>query len=142
MVVPGRHQWADEGNLMRGLWDNEKPLSPALLRSALAMVGVFLALSAAVMLIIAVASVAAGNYAAAAMQVSAGIALPFGIWLGLRILADLLIVLNRSHDRLQSTAELTGGPLRQPAAAPEPVFTANGAAKAAGDDGPRYPSED
>ena len=56
---------------MRGLWDNEQPLSPALLRSALAMVGVFLALSAAVMLIIAVASVAAGNYAAAAMQVAA-----------------------------------------------------------------------
>jgi hypothetical protein len=68
MVAAGRDQRADEGNLMRGLWDNEKPLSPALLRSALAMVGVFLALSAAVMLIIAVASVAAGNYAAAAMQ--------------------------------------------------------------------------
>jgi hypothetical protein len=126
---------------MRGLWDNEKPLSPALLRSALAMVGVFLALSAAVMLIIAVASVAAGNYAAAAMQVSAGIALPFGIWLGLRILADLLIVLNRSHDRMQSIVELSGGPPPQPAT-PEPVFTSNAARTAAGDDGPRYPSED
>ena len=95
MVAVGRDQRADEGNLLRGLWDNEKRLSPALLRSALAMVGVFLALSAVVMLIIAVASVAAGNYAAAAMQVAAGIALPFGIWLGLRILADLLVVLNR-----------------------------------------------
>ena len=126
---------------MRGLWDNEKPLSPALLRSALAMVGVFLALSAAVMLIIAVASVAAGNYAAAAMQVSAGIALPFGIWLGLRILADLLIVLNRSHDRLQSIVELAGGPPPQPAT-PEPVFTSHAARTAAGDDGPRYPSEE
>jgi hypothetical protein len=141
MVAAGRFQRADEGNLMRGLWDNERPLSPALLRSALAMVGVFLALSAAVMLVIAVASVAAGNYAAAAMQVAAGIALPFGIWLGLRILADLLIVLNRSHDRLQSIVELAGGPPPQPAT-PEPVFTSNGASTAAGDDGPRYPSED
>jgi hypothetical protein len=141
MVAVGRDQRADEGNLMRGLWDNEKPLSPALLRSALAMVGVFLALSAAVMLIIAVASVAAGNYAAAAMQVAAGIALPFGIWLGLRILADLLIVLNRSHDRLQSIVELAGGTPPQPAA-PEPVFASNGARTAAGDDGPRYPAED
>ena len=114
---------------MRGLWDNEKPLSPALLRSALAMVGVFLALSAAVMLIIAVASVAAG------------IALPFGIWLGLRILADLLVVLNRSHDRLQSIVELAGGTPPQPAA-PEPVFASNGTRTAAGDDGPRYPAED
>jgi hypothetical protein len=141
MVALGRNQRADEGNLMRGLWDNEQPLSPALLRSALAMVGVFLALSAAVMLIIAVASVAAGNYAAAAMQVAAGIALPFGIWLGLRILADLLIVLNRSHDRLQSIVELAGGTPPQPAM-PEPVFTSTGARTAAGDDGPRYPAED
>ena len=127
---------------MRGLWDNEQLLSPALLRSALAMVGVFLALTAAVMLIIAVASVAAGNYVAAAMQLAAGIALPFGIWLGLRILADLLVVLNRSHDRLQSIVELAGGAAPQPVAAAEPVFTSNGAATAAGDDGPRYPAEE
>ena len=71
----------DEGDLMRGLWENGKSLSPALLRSALGTVGVFLALSSAVMLVIAVASVAAGFYAAAAMQLAAGIALPFGIWL-------------------------------------------------------------
>jgi len=126
---------------MRGLWDGEQPLSPALLRSALAMVGVFLALTAAVMLIIAVASVVAGNYAAAGVQTAAGIALPFGIWLGLRILADILVVLNRSHDRLQSIVELAGAP-PPPAPAPQPVFTSNGAATAAGDDGPRYPAEE
>lgn len=127
---------------MRGLWDNEQLLSPALLRSALAMVGVFLALTAGVMLLIAVASVAAGNYAAAAMQLAAGIALPFGIWLGLRMLADILIVLNRSHDRLQSIVELAGGAPQPAPAAGEPVFTSNSAASAAGDDGPRYPTED
>jgi len=126
---------------MRGVWDKEQLLSPAVLRSALALVGVFLALTAAVMLIIAVASVAAGNYAAAAMQLAAGIALPFGIWLGLRILADVLVVLNRSHDRLQSIVELAGGPPQQ-AAAPEPVFTSNGGASPASDDGPRYPADD
>lgn len=126
---------------MRGLWDNEQPLSPGLLRSALTLVGVFLALTAGVMLVIAVASVAAGNYAAAAMQLAAGIALPFGIWLGLRILTDILVVLNRSHDRLQSIVELAGGPpAPQPVA--EPVFTTNGSASAAGDDGPRYPAEE
>jgi hypothetical protein len=127
---------------MRGLWDNEQPLSPALLRSALALVGVFLALTAGVMLVIAVASVAAGNYAAAAMQLAAGIALPFGIWLGLRILADILVVLNRSHDRLQSIVELAGGAPATPVHTAEPVFTSNGAVTAAGDDGPRYPAEE
>lgn len=125
---------------MRGLWDNERVLSPALLRSALALVGAFLALTSAVMLIIAVASVAAGNYAAAAMQLAAGIALPFGIWLGLRMLADMLVVLNRSHDRLESIVHLAGGPA--PATA-DPVFSANGAASGrAGDDGPAYPVEE
>lgn len=124
---------------MRGVWDKEQRLSPTVLRSMLALVGVFLALTAAVMMVIAVASVAAGNYAAAAMQLAAGIALPFGIWLGLRILADVLVVLNRSHDRLQSIVELAGG-APQPTA--EPVFTSNGGASPASDDGPRYPADE
>lgn len=125
---------------MRGVWENEKLLSPALLRSALGMVGVFLALSSAVMLVIAVASVAAGFYAAAAMQLAAGIALPFGIWLGLRMLADMLIVLHRSQERLEMIVQLAGG---QPAPEPDPVFAANGARTGrAGDDGPAYPNEE
>ncbi len=125
---------------MRGLWENEKTLSPALLRSAMGMVGAFLALCAGVMLVIAVASVAAGYYAAAAMQLAAGIALPLGIWLGLRVLADMLVVLHRSQERLESIVQLAGG---QPAPAPEPVFAANSAKSGrAGDDGPAYPAEE
>jgi len=124
---------------MRGLWDNEKTLPPALLRSALAMVGAFLALCAAVMLLIAVASVAAGNYAAAAMQVAAGIALPLGIWLGLRMLADMLSILHRAHDRLAAIEQLAGGA----PAEPQPAFTANGQTTTrAGDNGPAHPTED
>jgi hypothetical protein len=104
------------------------------------MVGAFLALCAGVMLVIAVASVAAGYYAAAAMQLAAGIALPLGIWLGLRILADMLVVLHRSQERLEAIVQLAGG---QPAPVPEPVFAANGARTGrAGDDGPAYPAED
>ena len=135
---------------MRGLWDNEQPLSPALLRSALALVGAFLGLTSMVMLIISVASVANGNYAAAAMQLAAGVALPFGIWLGLRMLADMLIVMNRARDRLESIEEALSG---RPVVTPAPVFQTHGAqangAKAghgkagrAGDDGPAYPAED
>ncbi len=125
---------------MRGLWENEKTLSPALLRSAMGMVGAFLALCAGVMLVIAVASVAAGYYAAAAMQLAAGIALPLGIWLGLRILADTLVVSHRSQERLEMIVQLAGG---QAVAAIEPVFAANGASTGrAGDDGPAYPVED
>ena len=130
---------------MRGLWDNEQPLSPALLRSALAMVGAFLGLTSIVMLIISVASVANGNYAAAAMQLAAGVALPFGIWLGLRMLADMLIVMNRARDRLEGIEEALSG---RPVVTPAPVFQTNGAkaghekAVRAGDEGPAYPAEE
>lgn len=130
---------------MQGLWDTEQSLSPALLRSALSLVGVFLGLTAAVMLIISVASVANGNYAAAAMQLAAGIALPFGIWLGLRMLADMLIVLHRARDRLEAIEEKLGGRPAS-ASAPDltaaPVFQTNGPVTRAGDDGPVYPAEE
>jgi hypothetical protein len=126
---------------MRGLWDNEQPVSPSLLRSALALAGGFLALTSAVILIVAVGNVIAGNYVAAALQVAAGIALPFAIWLGLRMLADILVVLNRSRDRLEGIEEALAG--RAAPAAPARPAHANGpAADRAGDDGPVYPAED
>ncbi len=132
---------------MRGLWDNEKPLTPALLRSALALVGGFLGLASVVMLVISVASVADEKYAAGAMQLAAGIALPFGIWLGLRMLADMLITMHRTHDRMAAIEEALGGkPVSAPA--PGPVFQTNGpgadrpATGRAGDDGPAYPAEE
>lgn len=130
---------------MRGLWDNEKPLSPALLRSALALVGGFLGLASVVMLVISVASVADEKYAAGAMQLAAGIALPFGIWLGLRMLADMLITMHRTHDRMAAIEEALGG---RPVSAPGPVFQTNKPVTSradpgrAGDDGPAYPAEE
>lgn len=121
---------------MRGLWDNEKPLSPALVRSALALVGGFLALCSAAMLVIAVANVQVGNYAAAVMQVAAGIGVPFGFWLGLRMLADMLAVLHRSHDRLATIEMLAGG--TPPADAAAPYATNTQAASPIGEGGPVY----
>lgn len=132
---------------MRGLWDNEKPLSPALLRSSLALVGGFLGLCAVVMLVISIANVAAEKYPAAAMQLAAGVALPFGIWLALRMLADMLITMHRTHDRLAAIEEALGGK-PAPIAASDPVFQTNGpaagrpAAGRASDDGPAYPAEE
>ena len=125
---------------MRGVWENEKSLSPALLRSALGTVGVFLALTTVVMLIMAAGAAYNHQWAAAGWLLAVGIALPFGIWLGLRILADMLAVLHRSQERLEMIVQLAGG---QTPVAADPVFTANGAASGrAGDDGPAYPNED
>jgi hypothetical protein len=124
---------------MRGLWDNEQPVSPSLLRSALALAGGFLALTSVVMLFLAVGSVVAEHYVVAGLQLAFGIALPFAIWLGLRMMADILVVLNRSHDRLSGIEDALTG---RAAPAPRPVHADTPAAARASDDGPAYPSEE
>jgi hypothetical protein len=131
---------------MRGLWDNEQPLSPSLLRSALALIGGFLGATALIVLTIGVGNVFAGNYFAAALQFTAGIALPFALWMGLKMMADMLIVLNRAHDRLAALEEAS---VKLPEVQIEPIEPAdtspiaNGPASGpAADDGPTYPSED
>ncbi len=123
---------------MRGLWDHEQPLSPSLLRSALALVGGFLAAWALAMLAAAVVSAVQGLYVAAIVQATAGLALPFGVWLALKMLADILTVLNRSYDRLDAMEERFGG-FAQPASRRLPPTEPR--AIRAGDDGPAYPEE-
>ena len=120
---------------MRGLWDHEQPLSPSLLRSALALVGGFLAALALGMVAAGVVSAVQGLYVAALVQATAGLALPFAVWLGLRMLADILTVRNRSHDRLDAMGERGAATLahKPPQQAPRAVR--------AGDDGPAYPEE-
>jgi uncharacterized membrane protein YedE/YeeE len=124
---------------MRGLWDNEQPVSPSLLRSALALAGGFLALTSAVMLFLAVGSVVAEHYVVAGLQVAFGIAIPFAIWLGLRMMVDILVVLNRSHDRLEGIEDALAG---RAAPAPRAVHASGPAAERASDDGPAYPAEE
>lgn len=123
---------------MRGLWDNEQPTSPALLRSALALAGGFLALITLIMLALAVASAMAKFYLVAALQVTLGIAIPFALWLGLKMLADILVVLNRSRDRLEGIEDALTGRLTPP---PRHVPDTPEAERAS-DDGPTYPAED
>ena len=122
---------------MRGLWDHEQPLSPSLLRSALALVGGFLAALALGMVAAGVVSAVQGLYIVAIVQATTGLALPFAAWLGLKMLADILTVLNRSYDRLDAMEERFGG-IVQPARRLPPQEPR---AIRAGDDGPAYPDE-
>jgi hypothetical protein len=123
---------------MRGLWDNEQPLSPSLLRSALALVGGGLAALALAILAAAVVSAVQGLYIVAIVQAAAALALPFAVWLGLKMLADILTVLNRSYDRLDAMEERFGGYAQPPARRLPPQEPR---AIRAGDDGPAYPDE-
>src|SRR5262245_12776521 len=121
---------------MRGLWDHEQPLSPSLLRSALALVGGFLAAWALAMLAAGVVSAVHGLSVVAMLQATAGLALPVAAWLGLKMLADILTVLNRSYDRLDAMEERFGG-----VAIPARRLPQEPRAIRAGDDGPAYPDE-
>ena len=126
---------------MRGLWDNEQPLSPGLLKSALALLAGFLAALAAVNVLMGVGAIFAGRYGSALVQFSGGLAIPFAIWLALRMLADMLILQHRSLDRFNQLAgvetsvtvsEANDAPARDPVILETP----------ASDDGPTYPAED
>lgn len=124
---------------MRGLWDNEQPVSPSLLRSALALAGGFLMLTTVVMLVLAGGAVLAGHYVVAGLQFAFGIAVPFAIWLGLRIMADMLVMMHRSHDRLDGIEDALTS---RAAPTPRPVHANAPGAERAGDDGPAYPAEE
>jgi hypothetical protein len=133
---------------LRGLWDHEQPLAPSLLRSALSLVGGFLAALALAMVGLGILSVVRGEYLTALFLVTAGVALPFAIWLGLKMLADILTVLNRSYDRLDALEErfsgiVTGAP-RLPPQSPRALKGKDERARdeRAGDDGPSYPESD
>jgi hypothetical protein len=123
---------------MRGLWDHEQPLSPSLLRSALALAGGFLAALALGVVLQGAMSLVQGQYLAALVQISGGVALPFAAWLGLKMLADILTVLNRSYDRLDALEERFGGFAQHQG----PKLPPQGPrAIRASDDGPVYPIE-
>ena len=122
---------------MRGQWDHEQPLSPSLLRSALALLGGFLAALALIVMAQAILSLTAGRWLIAVVQFIGGVAFPFAVWLGLRMLGDALVVMHRSHDKLEVIAERLGHAPR-PAQRVQPQTPG---AKRAGDDGPAYPAE-
>jgi hypothetical protein len=128
---------------MRGLWDHEQPLAPSLLRSALALVGGFLGAMALGIIALGVENLVHGLYIAAFVQVTAGIAIPFAIWLGLKMLADILTVLNRSYDRLDALEErFSGVASAAPRLPPQNPRVLRAGAVRAGDDGPSYPEGD
>ena len=131
---------------MRGLWDHEQPLAPSLLRSALSLVGGFLAAMALGIVGLGILAVVRGEYVTAFFLVAAGIAMPFAIWLGLKMLADILTVLNRSYDRLDALEERFSGITNTPRLPPQAPKALKAKplkpAERASDDGPNYPEAD
>lgn len=120
---------------MRGLWDHEQLLSPSLVRSAVALLGGFLAALAAVNVVSGVMALAEGRFLSAIEHFTGGLAIPFAVWLGVRMLADLLALQHRTHDKVAGIdAGFEEAPRRRRVAA-------SPSAARASDDGVMYPDE-
>jgi hypothetical protein len=116
---------------VRGFWDNEQPLPPAQARSAIALLSGLLAALAVASLIAAGVHLADGDYASAIVVSVGGLAVPFAIWLAIRILYDMLTLQHRAQDKLAEIAEDEVGP--------KPVAPRKVAEARAADDGVTYP---
>ncbi len=115
---------------MRGQWDNERPLSPSLLNSGLALLFGLLAVLAVAGLLLAIGLLIQGDWLGGLWQATLSLAGPFAVWMIALMLRDNLIVQNRAYDRLEEGALAA---LTRSAARTRP---ADGRAQ---DDGPTYP---
>lgn len=93
---------------MRGLWDQERPVSPALVRTALTFMGLLLGVWAGLNVLGALGELLSLRLGAALNQLAGGIAVPLAIWIGLRLLADLVILQNQAVDRLAAMNDTAG----------------------------------
>lgn len=119
---------------LRGLWDQERPVSPNLVRTALTFMGLLLGVWATLNVLGALGELLSLRLGAALTQLAGGIAVPLAIWIALRLIADLVILQNQAVDRLAAMNDAAGV---SPASAVEqgaPAAKAKGAAKAATDE--------
>lgn len=93
---------------MRGLWDQERPVSPSLVRTALTFMGLLLAALAALNVLGGLGDLLSLRVGTALVKFTSGIAIPMAIWLGLRLLADLVILQNQTVDRLAALNDAAG----------------------------------
>ncbi len=92
---------------MRGLWDQERPVSPSLVRTALTFMGLLLGALAALNVLGGLGDLLSLRVGSALTKFTSGIAIPLAIWIGLRLLADLVILQNQAVERLNALAAAT-----------------------------------
>lgn len=132
---------------MRGLWDHEQPLSPSLLRSALRVLTGLLGFWALMGAIAGLWTISRGEFIGGFFTLATGLAMPFAIWLLARVLIDLLIVHNRSLDRMREVSEtlddiVPDEAVERPADVTVQPKRQGAALARARDDGPVYPAEE
>ena len=112
---------------MREILDQDRALSPALIRTAMTVMGMLFAGLAALVVFQGLGTVFSGAFLAGLTQIIGGLALLFALYLVMRLLAEILMALHRLNDRLgvlgddvrsqRGEASATATPTRKPQAA-------------------------
>lgn len=122
---------------LRGLWDQERPVSPTLMRTALTFMGLLLGVWAGLNVLGALGELFSLRLGAALTQLAGGIAVPLAIWIALRLMADLVILQNQAVDRLAALNDAAGvAPSPASAAVRTSASAAKRTAKASEEDDP------
>ncbi len=85
---------------MRDLLNQDRALSPALVRTAMAIMGLLFAGLAALVALQGLGTLFGGSFLAGLTQIIGGLAILFALYLTLRLLAEILMALHRLNDRL------------------------------------------
>ncbi len=92
--------------MLRGLWEHERPLSPTMIRSAMTALGILLAALAAFNVLNGLGYLLTFRFGAAMTHFTGGLAIPLAVWIGVRLLADLVVLENQAYERLATMAEV------------------------------------
>ncbi len=112
---------------MKGLWDQERPVSPSMVRTSLTFLGLLLGALAVLNVLGGLGDLFTLRIGSALVKFTSGVAIPLAIWIGLRLLADLVILQNQAVDRLSAMrnppdpAQAAGKPAPKTAKADEPT---------------------
>lgn len=90
---------------MRDLLDQDRALSPATVRRALTLLGGLLLLTAIIVLMMGIGTLFGdGTFFIGLLQISGGLGILLGLYLFVRLLAEMLITAQRTNDRLEILA--------------------------------------
>lgn len=103
---------------VKDIWDQERPVSPALVRTALTFLGLLLGALAVLNVLGGLGDLLTLRVGSALVKFTSGIAIPLAIWIGLRLLADLVILQNQAVERLSRLAGEPPQPSATEAASP------------------------
>lgn len=85
---------------MRDLLNQDRALSPALIRAGTNLLGLFIAITALFVILLSLGTFFSGNFLAGIVQLSGGLGLLLGLYLIVRLLGEAVMGLHRLNDRL------------------------------------------